>query len=156
MLSRLVGAAGTAAVLVVLLVSCSGTATEAPAGPDPATQARDAARTTFTGYAQALLTRDFPGACSRLTDDAAKALVADLNTKNIPAQTCDQAYAALYATDAAKTLDESNRTVQVTDVTVDGATATLTYTGSLKGKPLPPQTVRLQQVAGSWRIARAG
>lgn len=155
MLTRLAGATGSAAVLVALLASCSGTATDAPAGPDPAARARDAVRTTFTGYAQALLTRDFPGACSRLTDDAAKALVADLNTKNIPARTCDQAYAALYATDAAKTLDESNRTVQVTGVTVEGATATLTYTGMVKGKALPPQTVGLQQVAGSWRIAPA-
>ncbi|MET0190383.1 MAG: hypothetical protein ABW212_15375 [Pseudonocardia sediminis] len=154
--ARLAGAAGTAAVLVALLSSCSGAASDVPAGPDPAAQAQEAVRSTFTGYAQALLTRDFPGACARLTDEAAKALVTDLNSKNIPAETCDQAYAALYATDAAKTLDESNRTVEVTGVTVDGTTATLTYTGLLKGKPLPPQTVRAQQVAGSWRIAPSG
>ncbi len=156
MRNRLAAAAGSAAALVVLLTSCSGAATDVAPGPDPAARARDAATATFTGYTQALLTRDFPGACARLTDEAAAALVADLNSKNIPAQTCDQAYAALYATEAATTLDESNRTVQVSGVTVDGATATLTYTGMVKGKALPPQTARLQQVAGTWRIAPAG
>ncbi|MBW0102395.1 nuclear transport factor 2 family protein [Pseudonocardia sp. KRD291] len=155
MFTRLAGAAG-AAVLVAVLTSCSGAATEdAPAAPDPAAQARDAVRATFTGYAQALLARDFPGACAALTDQAAKALVDDVNTKNIPARTCDQAYAALYVTEAATTLDESNRTVRVTDVTVDGDAATLTYTGSVKGRALPPQTVRAQQVGGRWRIAPA-
>ena len=156
MLTRLAGAAGTAAVLVAVLTSCSGAATDDAPAPDPAAQARDAVRATFTGYAQALLGRDFPGACAALTDQAAKALVDDVNTKNIPAQTCDQAYAALYATDAAKTLDESNRTVRVTDVTVDGDAATLTYTGSVKGKSLPPQTIKAQQVQGRWRIAPSG
>lgn len=155
MLTRLAGAAGTAAVLVAVLTSCSGAATDARA-PDPAAQARDAVRATFTGYTQALLGRDFPGACAALTDQAAKALVDDVNTKNIPAQSCDQAYAALYSTEAATTLDESNRTVRVTDVTVDGDAATLTYTGSVKGKSLPPQTVKAQQVGGGWRIAPSG
>ncbi|MDN5916578.1 MAG: hypothetical protein L0I76_16000, partial [Pseudonocardia sp.] len=99
MLTRLAGAAGAAAVLVAVLTSCSGAATDAgPTAPDPAAQARDAVQATFTGYTQDLLDRDFPGACAALTDQAAKALVDDVNTKNIPAQTCDQAYAALYAT----------------------------------------------------------
>lgn len=160
MLTRLAGAAGTAAVLVALLTSCSGaapdTADTAPPAPDASAQARDAVRATFAGYTRALLDRDFVGACATLTDQAAKALVDDINTKNIPARSCDQAYAALYSTEAAQKLDESNRTVRVTDVAVDGDTASLTYTGTVAGRPVPPQTIRVQQVAGRWRIAPGG
>jgi ketosteroid isomerase-like protein len=134
-----------------LLAGCSGGG-DAPPAPDASAQARDAVTATFTAYSQALLRRDFTTACLSLTDDAKKALVADLNQRNIPAQTCDQSYAALYATEAATALDEQGRTIKVTDVKVDGATASLTYTGSVKGRQLT-QTVRAVQVAGGWQIA---
>ncbi|MDQ4117238.1 MAG: nuclear transport factor 2 family protein [Actinomycetota bacterium] len=133
-----------------LLAGCSGG--DSPPPPDPSVQARDAVTATFTAYSQALLRRDFTTACLTLTDDAKKALVADLNQRTIPAQTCDQSYAALYATEAAGALDEQGRTIRVTDVKVDGATASLTYTGTVKGRQLT-QTVRAVQVAGGWQIA---
>lgn len=129
MLPRIVRVLAPALVLGAL-AGCSGGGNAAP--PDPTARARDAVTATFTGYSQALLRRDFATVCGALTDDAKKALVADLNTRDIPAQTCDQAYAALYATEAAAALDEQGRTIRVTDVTVDGATATLTYTGAVR------------------------
>lgn len=142
-------------LLLGLLAGCSGggSAGSAPP-PDPTAQARDAVTATFTAYSQALLRRDFATACGALTDDAKKALVADLNQRDIPAQTCDQSYAALYATEAADALDEQGRTIRVTDVRVDGASASLTYTGSVKGRQLT-QTVRAVQVSGGWQIAPA-
>ncbi len=149
MLPRLLRVAAPA-LLLALLAGCSGGDAAPP--PDPTAQARDAVTATFTGYSQALLRHDFATACAALTDDAKKALVSDLNTRNIPAQTCDQAYAALYATEAADALDEQGRTIRVTDVKVDGATASLTYTGTVKGRQLT-QTVRAVQVTGGWQIA---
>ena len=162
MVNRLAAAVGTGAVLVALLTSCSGAgaapAPGAPAAADPATAAdRDAVRATFTRYTQALLDRDFTLACATLTEQARQALVDDLRSKNIPAQSCDQAYGALYSVDeAAKRLDAANHTVQITDVTVTGESATLTYTGTVGGKPVPPQTVRAQRSGGIWRIATSG
>ena len=138
-------------VLLGLLAGCSGGDT-APPPPDPSAQARDAVTATFTSYSQALLRRDFATACLTLTDDAKKALVADLNQRNIPAQTCEQSYAALYATEASGALDEQGRTIRVTDVKVDGATASLTYTGTVKGRQLT-QTVRAVGVGSGWQIA---
>lgn len=166
MLSRLTGTAGAAgaAALVALLTSCSGGAGgDSPAdsagsgAPAASSPEAGAVRAAFTGYTGALLARDFTGACAALTDQAAQALVADINAKNIPARSCDQAYAALYAVpEAAQKLDESNRTVQVTDVTVDGATANLTYTGTVAGRPIPQQTIRAEQGPAGWRIAPSG
>jgi hypothetical protein len=138
-------------VALGLLAGCSGGGDPAPP-PDPSAQARDAVTATFTAYSQALLRRDFTTACLTLTDDAKKALVADLNQRGIPAQSCDQSYAALYATEAAGVLDEQGRTIRVTDVETDGQTASLTYTGTVKGRQLT-QTVRAVQVAGGWQIA---
>lgn len=145
------------ALALALLAGCSGSdggpgGSGEAAAPDPSAQARDAVTATFTAYSQALLRRDFVTACLALTDDAKKALVADLNQRDIPAQTCDQSYAALYATDAADALDEQGKTIKVTDVTVDGTTASLTYTGTVKGRQLT-QTVRAVEVAGGWQIA---
>lgn len=169
MLSRLTGTAGAvgAAALVALLTSCSGggdspadsadSAGSAGSGAPASSPEAGAVRAAFTGYTGALLARDFTGACSALTDQAAQALVADINAKNIPARSCDQAYAALYAVpEAAQKLDESNRTVQITDVTVDGATANLTYTGTVAGRPIPQQTIRAEQGPAGWRIAPSG
>ena len=151
MLPRLVRAAAPV-LLLGLLAGCSGGGGDAAPPPDPSAQSRDAVTATFTAYSQALLRRDFATACLTLTDDAKKALVADLNQRNIPAQTCDQSYAALYATEAADALDEQGRTIRVTDVKVDGTTASLTYTGTVKGRQLT-QTLRAVQVAGGWQIA---
>ena len=161
MLTRRTAAAGAllAVVLVAPLTSCSGATTDspAPAAPGASSPEAEAVRATFTGYTGALLSRDFTGACAALTDQAAKALVDGINTKGIPARTCDQAYAALYTVpEAAQKLDESNRTVQITDVTVNGASATLTYTGTVAGRPVPPQTIRAEQGPAGWRIAPSG
>ncbi|TCK21606.1 nuclear transport factor 2 family protein [Pseudonocardia endophytica] len=152
MLPRLVRLAAPVLALGLLAGCSGGGGGDAPPAPDASAQARDAVTATFTAYSQALLRRDFTTACLSLTDDAKKALVADLNQRNIPAQTCEQSYAALYATDAATALDEQGRTITVTDVKVDGASASLTYSGSVKGKQLT-QTLRAVQVAGGWQIA---
>lgn len=143
-----------AALLTTALAACS-TGTPVPAataGPDPAAD-RAAVQTAFTGYNQALLRHDFPGACAALTDKVAGGVVAQAKAKGMQVQSCEQAFAAIYAMPAAaQALDQASRTIEISTVAITGDTATISYSASRSGTRTPPLTIQANRVAGVWRI----
>lgn len=126
------------AVLAVAVVACSNPEADV--------------ESSFRGYHEALLARDFPAACALNSPEATAKLLATVRTRSIVVGTCEDAFAAIFAEPgAAETADGIARSVQVQDVAVTGDDARITWSASLEGEPRTATNV-LRRVDGEWRL----
>lgn len=160
-----------AAVLVGALAGCTAgtgttpapstgaapTTTPAPAGPENADETTVAR--VVEDFQNAMASGDFAGACGAFTDEAAAQLVATVNAATPPVDPaappldCPTALGrVLGQTGAPEAATEAAASLRVTDVTIDGLTATVRWT-STREQVVRQDAVRLQSVAGFWRVA---
>lgn len=129
------------------------TSAPAPARTRPAGSEEGRVEGAFRDYYQALLERDFATAC-RLSAPTMKAeLLKNLRTQGgIAATSCEDALDRIYDVPAAaEAADLIATTTEVTDVTVSGDEATLTWTAEIKGGR-PTVSTDLQRVDGRWLL----
>ena len=115
-------------------------------------------REMFADYTEALGDRDWDDACEHLapeTTDKLKSNVARLGLKNAP-QDCEGLMDALYTQidkdpTAKKTIDDITATAKVTDVKIDGESATVSWSAKVNGTDTPiTQTAR--KIDGAWKL----
>jgi phage-related baseplate assembly protein len=79
-------------------------------------------------------------------------LLESLRSTDIEASTCEEAYAAVYATpDAGALLDQIAATTEVQRVIVGGDTATITWSAETNGRRVPV-TSTMRRVDGEWKL----
>jgi hypothetical protein len=164
--TTLAGAA--VAALVLVLSGCSsdaegdGATAEAPppASAAPTTAApggdpsgREAAvETVFRSYYEALLARDFATACALNAPETNQALLQNLAAQGGQAATCEEALSQIYAApEAAALADGVASTAEIQDVTVEGETATVTWSAQV-GEQRRTVTNELRLIDGQWRL----
>jgi hypothetical protein len=171
---RIVLAAAASAVLALALAACGGpTAPSAPAAPAPAAPAptdppgasavaaapvsveadKAAVQDVFRRYYQALLARDWTTACEVNAPETKEALLRNLKQQGgVTAGSCEEAFSRIYDNPAAAQIaDEIAKSAQVTDVTVTGDQATITWNAQVQGQR-PTVTNGLRRVDGAWRL----
>ncbi|HVF13039.1 MAG TPA: hypothetical protein VM942_00500 [Acidimicrobiales bacterium] len=75
----------------------------------------------FRDYYENLADRDFEAACGKNAPETTDQMLENVRTANIEVSTCEEAFAAIYATgNAAELVEEVVRTTEVEDVTVAG------------------------------------
>ena len=128
-------------------------ASAAAAAPaDPAAE-RAEVRQIFENYNRALLARDFDTVCGFMAPEAVSAVQLGAGQQGMAASTCEEAFGSVYANrQAATVLDETARGTRVTDVTVDGDRATVTFTAQVQGTNTGELTGDMRRVDGEWRI----
>lgn len=131
-------------------------ATSAPAEPPAAPQGgeteRAAVEAAFRGYYEALLARDFPRACALTAPETREKLLENLAAQGGQAATCEEALTQIYASPAnAELADNVAKTLQIQEVTVDGDTATITWSAEVQGQR-PVVTNQLRLIDGQWRL----
>jgi hypothetical protein len=162
-------------VLALALFACGGddepaeqpAATGTPAAestpaPQQATgqesDAEEDVREMFTDYTEALGERDWEEACEHLapeTTDKLKANVAQLGLTDAP-DDCQGLMGALYAQidkdpTAKKTIDDITKTAKVSQVKIDGETASVSWSAKVNGTDTPvTQTARI--IDGEWKL----
>lgn len=155
-----------AAALALALGSCS---TSVGGGGSPGDQAvpsaaappasgpaaggdRSAVEAVFRGYYQALLARDFPGACSVSAPETIAKLLASLKTQGVTVGTCPEALSTIYAIPgAAEAADAIANSAQIQDVAVTGDQASITWSAEVNGQR-PTVTNDVRRVDGQWRL----
>jgi hypothetical protein len=158
-------------VLALALFACGGSdggpSEPAPTGT-PAAEATEApaqdaggeedVREMFTDYTEALGERDWEEACEHLapeTTDKLKANVAQLGLTDAP-DDCVGLMGALYARidkdpTAKKTIDDITQTAKVSKVTIEGETASVSWSAKVNGTDTPvTQTARI--IDGEWKL----
>lgn len=79
-------------------------------------------------------------------------MLESLRSTDIEASTCEEAYAAVYATpDAGALLDQIAATTEVQRVIVGGDTATITWSAETNGRRVPV-TSTMRRVDGEWKL----
>ncbi len=158
-------------VLALALFACGGSdvgpSEPAPRGTPAAeateVPAQDAGgeedvREMFTDYTEALGERDWEEACEHLapeTTDKLKANVAQLGLTDAPGD-CVGLMGALYARidqdpTAKKTIDDITQTAKVSKVTIEGETASVSWSAKVNGTDTPvTQTARI--IDGEWKL----
>ena len=115
-------------------------------------------REMFTDYTKALAARDWDEACEHLapeTTDKLKANVAQLGLADAP-DDCEGLMEALYTQidkdpTAKKTIDDIATTAKVTNVTIDGDKASVSWSAKVNGTDTPAtQTAR--KIDGEWKL----
>ncbi len=134
------------------------TTTPAPEGPVGNTEVAVAA--ALSAYQRAVAVGDYVLACSQMTAESAARLVTAVRAGSglgagaeavVPG--CVEAMGAVLAQPgAAEAAIEAANTVTVTDVTVQGLTATVRWTSTRQGVPRT-DALTLQQVDLQWRLA---
>ena len=123
-----------------------------PADESAATGPEADVRASFLAYNTALGARDFATACSLNAPETSRQLVEALTSPGIPANSCEEAFAAVLAVPgAAESTDEVVRSVQITGVTVDGQAATIDWTAQAQGQPQATSS-SLTLVDGKWLL----
>jgi hypothetical protein len=106
----------------------------------------------FRSYYQALMARDFATACALNAPETNAKLVANMAAQGTRAGTCEEALAAVYALPGASLVaDGVGNTAQVKDITVDGDTATISWSFETRGRRQPVDT-GLRRIDGQWRL----
>jgi hypothetical protein len=149
-------APGTAATATASSTSvASPTTTAVPAGEGAVGPDEQAVAAVLRTYQQAIAGSDYVLACQLMTLESAVQLTVAVQAAAAPAPVadCPQALAAVVgqpgAIDAAV---EAANTVTVTDVTIEGLSATVRWSSTRQGVPRT-DGVALQQVDGQWRVA---
>ena len=145
---KIMGTVVAASVLCAGLTSC-GTAVAGKAAPElapapstraPATPASTAAKApragdeaaveeVFRDYHDALLQRDFTRACAHNATETDQHLIESLKAKGMTAESCEEGLDLLYQSpETAAAADTISSGAEVDDVTVDGESATITWT----------------------------
>lgn len=115
-------------------------------------------REMFTEYTQALGERDWDEACEHLapeTADKLKSNVAQLGLTDAP-DDCEGLMGALYAQidkdpTAKKTIDDITATAKISEVKINGETATVSWSAKVNGTDTPvTQTARI--IDGEWKL----
>jgi len=158
--------AGALAAALVGLTACgtpvAGTPAPQPgpppssvAVPDPAAD-QQAVETVFHDYYEALLARDFAAACEFNAPETTQQLLANLRSRGITADTCEEALTAVYAIPgAAETVDGIVQGAQVQGVVVTGDNASITWSAEVNGAR-NTVTSQLRRVDGQWRLVDTG
>jgi hypothetical protein len=156
--------AGALAAALVALSACgtpvAGTPAPQPgpppaAAPDPAAD-QQAVETVFRGYYEALLARDFASACELNAPETTQQLLANLQSRGITADTCEEAFTAVYAIPgAAETVDGIVKGAEVQGVVVTGDNAGITWSAEVNGAR-NTITSQLRRVDGQWRLVDTG
>lgn len=134
--------------------STSGTATTTQPTSSSAASEPDAAAVekAFTAYYQALLARDYAKACSYNAPETNKALLDNVRSRNIPANTCDEALQKIYATPGtAEAADKIVSSSKIEDIKVTGENATITWSAEQDGKR-QNITNSLRKIDGDWKL----
>ncbi|MDA0172306.1 hypothetical protein OJ998_24600 [Solirubrobacter taibaiensis] len=134
-------------------------ATESTASDDTnSAGGEEEVREMFTDYTKALGDRDWEEACEHLapeTTDKLKANIAQLGLTDAP-DDCVGLMGALYAQidkdpTAKKTIDDITQTAKVSEVKIDGDTATVSWSAQVNGTDTPvTQTARI--IDGEWKL----
>lgn len=164
-----------AAALAVALTSCavgtgapapSGAAAPAPApagaapapapGPAPATSSATGEEAVvedvFRRYYQALLARDFPTACRLNAPETTAALLENLAAQGVAAGSCEEAYGTILAVPAAAEAAAGiARTTRIQRVTVDGDSATVSWSAEAQGRRRTVDS-GLRRTDGEWKL----
>jgi len=131
-------------------------ATAAPAGGDAGGE--EGVKQMFDDYRQALVDRDWDKACSHLapeTTDKLKSNIKQLGVTDAP-KDCAELMDTLYTQidkdpTAKKTIDDITSTAKVSDVKIDGDTATVSWSAKVNGADTPvTQTAR--KIDGEWKL----
>lgn len=166
---RATAAFAAAAGIVVALSGCgtsptvtatspTTTAAAAPSSavPTVASPADEeaAVRETYDAYNQSLIQRDFATTCAILTDEAAQQISTAIAQNGGPANlTCEKSFETIYGNaEAAAQLDEAAKSLKITDVTVTGDKAVVTYGGSVGGQTVSDLKSPLMKIDGKWRV----
>jgi hypothetical protein len=154
-------------LLALALFACGGDDSEpaAKATPPATATASPAAsggeedvREMFADYTEALRERDWEEACEHLapeTTDKLKSNVAQLGLADAPGD-CEGLMGALYEqidqnATAKKTIDDITASAKVTDVEIDGDTASVSWSATVNGTDTPvTQSARI--VDGEWKL----
>jgi len=156
-----------AAALVAVLAGCgtpvAGTPAAQPAPPPPPTTSppdpavdQKAIEGVFHDYYQALQAQDFTTACGYNAPETTAQLLANLRSRGVEADTCEEGMTAVYAVpDTARVVDQVADTASIQGVTVTGDLATLTWSSNVNGKR-SPATTQLRRVDGRWLLASTG
>ncbi|TQM03886.1 hypothetical protein [Pseudonocardia kunmingensis] len=158
--------AGALAAALVALTACgnpvAGTPAPQPGPPPPSVVAPDpaadqqAVEAVFRDYYEALLARDFATACEFNAPETTQQLLANLQSRGITADTCEEALTAVYAIPgAAETVDGIVQGAQVQGVVVTGDTASITWSAEVNGAR-NTVTSQLRRVDGQWRLVDTG
>lgn len=123
---------------------------EGAVGPEE--QAVELALRTYQG---ALAGGDYVGACSLMAVEAHTQLVSAVQAGGGQVADCPQALAAVFGQIGVPgAAAEAQSTTTVTDVTVEGLNATITWTSMRQGEPRT-DSAALQSVSGRWVMAGA-
>ena len=158
-----------AAALVAALAGCgspvAGTpaaqpappTTPAPTTPPPSpAEDRQAIEGVFHDYYRALLARDFTTACGYNAPETTSRLLAELHTRGVDANTCEEGMTAVYAIpENAKVVEQAGQNATIGNVTVNGDLATIDWTSKVNGKS-GPGTTHLRRVDGRWLLSGSG
>ncbi len=128
----------------------------APSATQPggvtATGEEGAVETTFRSYYQALLARDFTTACALNAPETNAKLIENLAAQGTRTASCEEALTKIYGTSgAADIADAVANTAQIQAVTVDGDTATITWSAEVAGQR-PTVTNTMRRIDGQWRL----
>lgn len=111
-----------------------------------------AVETVFLAYNAALVARDFATACSLNAPETNDALVRGVTAQGTPVGSCEEAFAAIYASpEQATAADLIASNSEVRDVTVAGATASVTWVAEVQGQSRTV-TNQLRLIDGQWRL----
>jgi hypothetical protein len=158
-----------AAALVAALAGCGNPVAGTPAAqpappptpapttppPDPAAD-RQAIESVFHDYYRALRARDFATACGFNAPETTSRLLADLQTRGVEANTCEEGMTAVYAIpENARVVEQAAQNASIEGVTVNGNQATLSWTSKVNGRT-GPGTTHLRRVDGRWLLSGTG
>jgi hypothetical protein len=161
---RPLSVAAVLALPALLVTACVGAAPVDPllAAPPPApggggSSPLDEAVVgeTFRRYTALLLERDFAGTCALNAPETTGALLEDVRSRGLPANTCEEAMTAVYAAPgAARVADGIARTTEVQRVAVTGETASVTWSGESAGQRRTV-TTGMRRIDGRWTVVDA-
>jgi hypothetical protein len=154
-----VGGTGTAAPTTAPTTSAAPSGSAAPSVPPTGTGGgaagpeEQAVEATLRTYQGAIAGGDYAGACSLTSVEASAQLVAAVQAGGGQVADCPQALAAVFSQIGAPgAAAEAASTTMVSDVTVEGLNATITWTSTRQGEPRT-DSATLQSVGGRWLIA---
>jgi hypothetical protein len=128
----------------------------APATDTAAPDDETAVEQSLRRYYAAVLERDFAAACALNAPESIETLLDNARSEDLPATTCEDALAAIYAVPgAAEVADGIARTTRVEDVAVTGDTASVTWSGEVAGERVTV-TSDMRRVDGAWKLVDVG
>ena len=128
-------------------------ATSVAAGDD-----EQAVTAMFDDYRAALIARDWDKACSHLAPETTKKLQQNIKSLGVtdPPSECTALMGTLYETidkdpSTKKTIDDVTKSAKVTDIKINGDTASISWSAKVNGVDTPvTQTARI--IDGEWKL----